>query len=177
MARVHSFPPISSASATRLILGSMPGKASLAANQYYAHPRNYFWKIMSVILDVPLDASYEQRCRALSDKGVALWDVLKMCTRTSSLDSDIVESSIVPNDFDTFLRSHPNITAIFFNGAKAEKIFLRHVRPTLSGRLARIGTIRLPSTSPANASIPLEVKLQRWEAVNMTSDGSAIGTA
>lgn len=177
MARVHSFPPISSVFATRLILGSMPGKASLAANQYYAHPRNYFWQFMSVVLDVPFDASYEERCRALSDKGVALWDVLKMCTRTSSLDSDIVESSIIPNDFDTFLRGHPNITTIFFNGAKAEKIFLRHVRPKLPDRLARIETIRLPSTSPANASIALAVKLQRWEAVGLISDGSAIGAA
>jgi TDG/mug DNA glycosylase family protein len=161
--RVHSFPPTASATATRLILGSMPGKASLAAQQYYAHPRNHFWQIMHRVLDVPAAASYERRCQGLVQKGVALWDVLKTCTRTGSLDSDIVESSIVPNDFDAFLRAHPGIRAIFFNGAKAEQIYLSHVQPRLPDRLARIPTLRLPSTSPANASIPLAVKLKHWK--------------
>lgn len=163
--RVHSFPPVSSAAASRLILGSMPGKASLAANQYYAHPRNYFWKIMSSILDVPCDAPYEMRCQALIRQRVALWDVLKTCTRTGSLDSDIVESSIVPNRFDSFLSGHPAIATIFFNGAMAEKTYMRYVQPTLPEPLSRIRLVRLPSTSPANASIPLEVKLHRWKEV------------
>ena len=165
MPRVHSFPPSSSASATRLILGSMPGKASLAAHQYYAHPRNCFWQIMHRVLDVPATASYEQRYQGLAEKRVALWDVVKLCTRTGSLDSDIVESSIVPNDFETYLRAHPGISTIFFNGAKAERTYLRHVQPRLPDRLARIRTVRLPSTSPANASIPLAVKLERWEVL------------
>jgi TDG/mug DNA glycosylase family protein len=165
MARVHSFPPTSAVRATRLILGSMPGKASLAAHQYYAHPRNQFWQIMHRVLDVPSDASYERRCQGLAEKRVALWDVVKRCTRTGSLDSDIVESSIVPNDFATYLRAHPGIGTIFFNGAKAETTYLRHVQPRLPDRLARIRTVRLPSTSPANASIPLAVKLERWKAL------------
>lgn len=143
----------------------MPGKASLAANQYYAHPRNLFWSIMSSILGVPADAPYEMRCRALIRQRVALWDVLKTCTRSGSLDSDIVESSIVPNHFETFLSGHPAIATIFFNGAKAEQTYMRHVLPTLPERFSRIRLVRLPSTSPANASIPLEVKLQRWEEV------------
>jgi TDG/mug DNA glycosylase family protein len=165
MTRVHSFPPTSTVCATRLILGSMPGKASLAAHQYYAHPRNCFWQIMHRVLDVPSTASYEQRCQGLAEKRVALWDVVKLCTRTSSLDSDIVESSIVPNDFEAYLRAHPSISTIFFNGAKAEKTYLRHVRPRLPDRLARIRTVRLPSTSPANASIPLAVKLEHWKVL------------
>ncbi len=143
----------------------MPGKASLAANQYYAHPRNGFWPIISSILGVPSDAPYEKRCRALITQRVALWDVLKTCTRTGSLDSDIVESSIVPNDFETFLSGHPAIATIFFNGAKAEQTYKRHVLPKLPERFARIRLVRLPSTSPANASIPLAVKLQRWKEV------------
>jgi len=143
----------------------MPGKASLAANQYYAHPRNLFWHIMGSILSVPSDAPYETRCRALIGQRVALWDVLKTCTRSSSLDSDIVESSIIPNRFDLFLSEHSAIATIFFNGAKAEQTYLRHVLPTLPERLSRIRLVRLPSTSPANASIPFEVKLQRWEEV------------
>lgn len=165
MTRIHSFPPTSTVSATRLILGSMPGKASLAAHQYYAHPRNCFWQIMHRVLDVPSNASYEKRCQGLSEKRVALWDVVKLCTRTSSLDSDIVESSIVPNDFETYLRAHPSISTIFFNGAKAEKTYLRHVQPRLPDRFARIRTVRLPSTSPANASIPLAVKLEHWKVL------------
>jgi TDG/mug DNA glycosylase family protein len=165
MTRVHGFPPTATVSATRLILGSMPGKASLAAYQYYAHPRNTFWQIMNRVLDVPSEASYEKRCQGLVEKGVALWDVLKTCTRTGSLDSDIVESSMVPNDFEAFLRAHPGIRTIFFNGAKAEKTYLRHVQPRLPDRFARIRTVRLPSTSPANASIPLAVKLEHWKVL------------
>jgi TDG/mug DNA glycosylase family protein len=165
MTRVHSFPPTATVCATRLILGSMPGSASLAAHQYYAHPRNIFWQIMHRVLDVRSDASYEKRCQGLAEKGVALWDVLKTCTRTGSLDSDIVESSMVPNDFEAFLRAHPGIRTIFFNGAKAERTYSRHVQPRLPDPLARIPTVRLPSTSPANASIPLAVKLEHWEAL------------
>jgi TDG/mug DNA glycosylase family protein len=143
----------------------MPGKASLAANQYYAHPRNYFWWIMGAILNIRPDAAYEERCDALTGQGVALWDVLQTCTRSGSLDSDIIEASIVPNDFATFLRAHPEINTIFFNGAKAEQIYMRHVLPTLPDDLAGIGRVRLPSTSPANASIPLAAKLGQWKAV------------
>jgi double-stranded uracil-DNA glycosylase len=143
----------------------MPGKASLAAHQYYAHPRNGFWQIMRTILGVTFDAPYEMRCQELIRQRVALWDVLKTCTRTSSLDSDIVESSIVPNSFETFLSAHPTIATIFFNGAKAEKTYLRYVQPELPAQLTRIRLVRLPSTSPANASIPLEVKLRRWEEI------------
>ena len=165
MTHIHSFPPISNASARRLILGSMPGHASLAAGQYYAHPRNYFWHVMSLILDVPAESPYEVRCEALASRGIAVWDVLKSCTRSSSLDSDIVESSIVPNDFESFLRSHPGIEAIFFNGAKAETIYLRHVKPRLPVDLADIRAVRLPSTSPANASVPLSAKLTQWRAI------------
>ena len=143
----------------------MPGKASLAANQYYAHPRNLFWPIMGSILGVPSDAPYQMRCRALVRQRIALWDVLKTCTRTGSLDSDIVEASIVPNEFETFLSGHPAIATIFFNGAKAEQAYKRYVLPALPERLSRIRLVRLPSTSPANASIPLAVKLRRWEEV------------
>ena len=96
---------------------------------------------------------------------MALWDVLRTCTRSSSLDSDILEASIVPQDFEGFLRAHPRIGVIFFNGAKAESVWRRHVGPTLPADLAAIPTSRLPSTSPANASIPYPVKLRQWRAV------------
>jgi TDG/mug DNA glycosylase family protein len=163
MTQIHSFAPIADAQATRLVLGSMPGKASLAAGRYYAHPHNRFWPFMEVVLGVPVRLPYEERCAELRRRGVAVWDVLKTCTRTSSLDSDIVEASIVPNDFAEFLLLHPHIQAIYFNGAKAETVFTRHVLPTLGDMQARIPRIRLPSTSPANASIPLQTKLSMWQ--------------
>ena len=167
MTRVHSFPPVTDTSVTKLILGSMPGKASLVANQYYAHPRNIFWPVMQTVMSVRSDLPYATRCKELTQNKVALWDVLKMCTRTGSLDSDIVESSIIPNDFESFLRVHSQIRAIYFNGAKAESIFVRHVVPNLSSVFAGIAMTRLPSTSPANASISLADKVAQWKAVGI----------
>jgi TDG/mug DNA glycosylase family protein len=166
MSYIHSFPPVSGPGADRLILGSMPGKASLAANQYYAHPRNLFWRFIEALFGIQADLPYSQRCRRLAREGVSLWDVLRTCTRSSSLDSDIVEGSIIAQDFEGFLRAHPRIGVIFFNGAKAESVYLRHVRPALPDDLAAIPTVRLPSTSPANAAIPYPVKLRQWQAIS-----------
>jgi TDG/mug DNA glycosylase family protein len=143
----------------------MPGKVSLAANQYYAHPRNYFWRMMEAVFGVDANLPYEQRCQQLLESRVALWDVLKTCTRSSSLDSDIVSSSIIPNDFQHFLHAHPDIQTIYFNGAKAEQVFCSHVLPTLSDDQALIQLYRLPSTSPANASVGWTQKLQQWQAI------------
>ncbi|MAO60863.1 MAG: DNA-deoxyinosine glycosylase [Alcanivorax sp.] len=165
MSYIHSFPPVSEPGADRLILGSMPGKASLAANQYYAHPRNLFWPIIETLFGIPADLAYEARCRQLAEQGVALWDVLRTCTRSSSLDSDILEASIVPQDFEGFLHAHPRIGVIFFNGAKAESVWRRHVRPALPDDFAAIPTVRLPSTSPANAAIPVSAKQNAWRAI------------
>jgi len=164
MTEVHSFAPVASDDAERLILGSMPGKASLEADQYYAHPRNAFWKIIERLLGLDLDACYADRIRLLTAHQIALWDVLKTCTRESSLDSDIVESSIVPNDFKTFFGSHPNVSHVYFNGAMAEKSYRKHVLPTL-GETPPLTYIRLPSTSPAHASLTVEAKIAAWKCV------------
>ena len=139
----------------------MPGKASLRAREYYAHPRNVFWKIVEEVLGLARSASYPERVDCLLENRIALWDVLKSCTRESSLDSDIVESSIVVNDFGTFLSEHPKIRTLCFNGAKAESSFRKRVLPLLSDREA-LSLHRLPSTSPANASIPYAQKLEQW---------------
>lgn len=163
--RIHSFPPISAADARVLILGSMPGKASLAANQYYAHPQNRFWMIMGELIDAGWDKPYDRRLERLIAHRIALWDVLHSCTRTSSLDSDIDDSTIVPNDIVRLLETHPEITRVYFNGHKAEQTFQKHLR-TDAGRIERgIAYTRLPSTSPANASMPYREKLARWRAV------------
>ncbi|PHS01351.1 MAG: DNA-deoxyinosine glycosylase [Blastopirellula sp.] len=165
MSHIHSFPPIAAANAKILILGSIPGKASLLANQYYAYPRNAFWKIIEQLYDINADLSYDQRCTQLKQNQVAVWDVLKSCTRTSSLDSDIVESTIVPNDFTQFLTDHPQIEAIYFNGSKAKQSFNKHVLPNLSEAAANLAMVRLPSTSPAHAAVRFEGKLEAWRVI------------
>lgn len=164
MTLVHSFAPLASSDATCLILGSMPGKVSLAAQQYYAHPRNYFWPFLELILEIAPGLPYAERCEALLSRQVAVWDVLKACTRSGSLDADIIESSIIANDLGGFLNRHQNVRRVFFNGAKAESSFRRHVLPGLPEHLlSRLQLIRLPSTSPANASISMAVKLREWQ--------------
>jgi TDG/mug DNA glycosylase family protein len=165
MTKIYSFLPLQNDSAQRLILGTMPGKASLIAQQYYAHPRNHFWGFITSLLELPPTLSYAERCAALIDHRIALWDVLKACVRSGSLDADIEESSLEANDFRTFLAAHPQIRHIYFNGAKAEALWRRHVQPQLPARHSAITTLRLPSTSPANASIPLTEKLKQWRLI------------
>lgn len=162
---IFSFKPIADPFATCLILGSMPGKISLKQGEYYAHPQNLFWKFLASITGVESKANYNLRCQALIKKKIAVWDVLKACIRKSSLDSDILESSIMPNDFEFFFKSHSQIKKIFFNGAKAEAIYKRHVLSELSKQFSKIQLQRLPSTSPANASIPYLVKEKSWQLI------------
>ena len=159
-ARINGFPPIENRSARILILGSMPGEASLRAGQYYAHPQNLFWRILGEILDAAHDAPYADRLRMLKSNGIALWDVLASCVREGSLDSHIVADSLQPNDFAAFFATHDKMERVLFNGAKAEACFRRHVAPSLQGRTIRF--VRLPSTSPANASIAHAEKIAAW---------------
>ncbi len=165
-AHVESFPPIADTRATRLILGSMPGTVSLAANQYYAHPQNAFWRIMGGVFSIAPDAAYGERVRALQMAKVAVWDVLQSCERRGSLDASIRRVSEVVNDFDTFLAQHPRITKVYFNGRAAEASFKRHCVSLLGG--PRFSYLRLPSTSPAHASLRFEQKLAAWRgALNL----------
>jgi hypoxanthine-DNA glycosylase len=160
--KIHSFPPIAGRDAKVLILGSMPGQASLDAGQYYAHPKNRFWPIMGELFGFDADAPYEIRKQALIDAGIALWDVLQSCTRIGSLDTSIDHHTEIANDIPTFLHDHPGIHAVFFNGSKAEACYRRHVQP----RIGRpISCHRLPSTSPAHASRSLAEKFAAWQTV------------
>jgi hypoxanthine-DNA glycosylase len=161
MPRVRSFRPIADRNADILILGSMPGRASLAARQYYAHPRNAFWRIAAELLGFDSALPYAKRVRALKAARIALWDVLQSCTREGSLDARIENG--IANDFSTFFRSHAKIRRVLFNGAKAEATFRRHVLPTLGAN--SLSYRRLPSTSPANASLSPARKLRAWRAI------------
>jgi TDG/mug DNA glycosylase family protein len=167
MARIHSFDPIEDKNAEILILGSMPGIASLAANQYYAHAQNSFWRIISELLQLDPASAYDARTQALKSARIALWDVLQSCTRDGSLDATIERDTQIANDFRTFFSTHSRITHVFFNGAKAEDFFKRHVLQNIDS--SSISYLRLPSTSPANASMSFEKKLSAWRIILKTS--------
>src|SRR3954451_23432881 len=109
MARICSFPPLESATACTLILGTMPGAASLRAGQYYAHPRNAFWTIIGELLGFDARLDYAARIDHLAAARIAVWDVLQSCERPGSLDSNIDRQSVVPNDFPGFFAAHPRI--------------------------------------------------------------------
>lgn len=171
MTAVTSFPPLSRPGATVLILGSMPGVASLAAQQYYAHPRNHFWPIMAALLGFDAAAPYAERVGALTGAGIAVWDVLQSCVRPGSLDSAIQSGSRVPNDFAVFFSTHPHVRVVGFNGVEAQKSFNTYVLPGLQA-VAGLHFVRLPSTSPAHV-VGFEHKLAVWRAAlaRQTVDG------
>ena len=169
MKRVRSFPPIENARARVLILGSLPGGASLVAGQYYAHPQNLFWRIMTDLLGAKPELSYAGRTRLLKANGIALWDVLESCVREGSLDSAIEEATIVVNDFAAFYRRHPRIDQVFFNGAKAEASYRRYVSKSAEGPGRPRQYTRLPSTSPAHAALSAGQKLEAWSVVRTTA--------
>jgi TDG/mug DNA glycosylase family protein len=162
MKSVSSFEPVSHRSARVLVLGSMPGEASLRAGEYYAHPRNAFWKIMEGITGVPRDAPYPERTGGVIACGIALWDVLKSCIRPGSLDSKIVRASALPNDFQMFFSRHKGIQVVCFNGAAAEREYRRQVMPIVA--VPNVQFVRLPSSSSALAAMSLTQKAEAWRA-------------
>ena len=143
---------------TRLIvLGSFPGVASLQAQQYYGHPRNQFWPILSAIWNVDLkSAPYAERLAAVRAHGLGIWDVYASCEREGSLDSAIENARL--NDLASLRRRAPKLEAIAHNGGESARA-MRHTRAL------GLPVHRLPSTSPANASWPFERKLAAWRAV------------
>ena len=155
-------PPVVDGRTRALVLGSLPGEVSLQMQQYYAHPRNAFWRIMSELIGFDVHADYPSRLQGLLSAGIGLWDTLRNCDRPGSLDSAIVRDSMEVNDFEGLFAEHPGITRVFFNGAKAEQVFLRRVAPAVD---FPVDCTRLPSTSPANAAVSYSAKLRAWRAV------------
>ena len=154
-------PPVADKKSRVLILGSMPGVASLRAQQYYAHPQNAFWPIMGDLVGASPALAYPRRLAALKRAGIALWDVLACCFREGSLDSAIVGEEV--NDLAGFLAGHPGIARICFNGAKAAESFARGIDLATLPRAVTL--VRLPSTSPAHAGMNRADKLAAWRAV------------
>lgn len=162
MTRICSFPPLAKKDARVLILGSMPGVASLDAQQYYAHPRNLFWPIMGELVGAGPDLPYAERIRVLQAHRIAVWDVLQSCVREGSLDSAIAEE--VPQDFRGFFKAHPDVEYVFFNGGKARQSFQRYVAKTLDN-IEQLHFELLPSTSPAHAARSFAEKTQIWSRI------------
>lgn len=165
----NGFPPVADKAARVLILGSLPGQTSLRLQQYYAQPRNAFWKIMGRLFGAEPGLPYSERTRRLIECRVALWDVCAAAHRPGSLDASIRHSSVVPNDLAAFIASHPHIRLICFNGAKAAELYRRAVQPHPPDAFLPIRYEALPSTSPAHASMTFEEKLARWSIVRGAS--------
>ena len=161
MARVQSFAPVIGRDPRILILGSMPGVASLEAVQYYAHPRNAFWPIMAALFGIDVDSDYDTRIEQISNKPLALWDTLKGCERPGSLDSNIRRESVEVNDIPGLLEEHSSIVAVACNGATSANYFRKLVLPRMPDP-ARIDLLKMPSTSPANAGMRFAQKLDAW---------------
>ncbi|MGB7452650.1 MAG: DNA-deoxyinosine glycosylase [Lysobacterales bacterium] len=158
----QGFEPVARGDARILILGSMPGVASLEATEYYAFSRNVFWKIMGDLFGAGPQLDYLQRLQKLNENHIALWDVIAACHRPGSLDSAISNDGLATNDFDGFFKKHPHISHVFFNGQTAAKLFKKMVAPDLTGQYKYAV---LPSTSPANAAISYDAKLEAWSVL------------
>lgn len=130
--------------------------------QYYANPRNGFWKLMGMLRGFDPQAPYATRVHALVASGIALWDVLESCEREGSLDTAIKSESVRPNNFNEFFREHPCLRLVAFNGAKAERLYTKYVLPQIDNYTAAY--VRLPSTSSANAALSFAGKVTAWRS-------------
>jgi len=156
----HGFPPLLGASPRLLILGSFPGEASLAAGEYYAHPRNSFWEMMEALCGAGRQLAYAQRCQKLTAAGVAVWDVLQRCRRQGSADSRIKAEGLCANPIAEMIAAQ-TLRAIACNGQPAARLFRRHIRPQLAVPCPPL--LVMPSTSPAHARMSLAEKRGCWQ--------------
>lgn len=155
-----SFAPVVDPNPRILILGSMPGIASLKKRQYYGHRQNQFWRLLGCVLGEDLAGmDYDTRLAALKRRGIALWDVLAECRREGSLDSDIRNEE--PNAVAKLLRE-TGIKTVFLNGGKAASAFQEFITESLP---SGVTVVKLPSSSPAHASLTFNEKLARWKQI------------
>ena len=149
--------PVVAAHTRLLVLGSFPSEASLAAGQYYAHPRNQFWTILSALWCIDLRAQpYARRLAEVRRRGLGIWDVYASCRREGSLDSAIEDA--LPNDLAGLVAKLPMLSAIAHNGGES-------ARAMVLTRMLAPAVVRLPSSRPANASWSLARKVQAWRDV------------
>ena len=163
--RVCSIEPIIGHNPRIIILGSMPGIISINAAQYYANPRNLFWTVLADLFGMDIDCSYESKVQQIQQLPMIVWDTLKACHREGSLDSKILNTDIEANDIAALLNSYPTVQAIAFNGGASAKYFDRLVKPLIPINL-NIELLKMPSTSPANAGMKRERKLELWRRLS-----------
>lgn len=167
--RLQGLAPVLGGQTVVLILGSFPGAASLAARQYYAHPRNQFWQILARLWPqhaLPGANAYAARCAWLLARGLGLWDVYASCARSGSLDSNIRHAHL--NDFAALAGRCPRLAALAHNGAASfsrAPALLAALRAAPGSGAGPIVAARLPSTSPAHAAWSLERKVHAWGAL------------
>jgi hypoxanthine-DNA glycosylase len=154
---LHSFPYFANAATEILILGTMPGAISLAKQEYYANPRNHFWKIIYALFDgLQIPDDFEEKVKFLQSNKIGLWDVLENCERKGSLDIHIKNQK--ENDFEVLFNEFPSITKIIFNGKQTHAFFSKRF-----GQIKGITYFVMPSTSPAN-TMSFENKLKIWSS-------------
>lgn len=153
-----SFDPIANDGTKILILGTMPGDKSIELGEYYGHPRNRFWKIISIITNTDLPITYSDKKELLLKSKIGVWDVAHKANRKGSLDNAIKDED--PNDLDSFISKHKNLKVIGFNGTKSQVLFDKYFQ-----RVNEVKYVSLPSSSPANTGIDFENIVKIWEQI------------
>ncbi len=156
MTQYHNIPPVYDKNSKILILGSFPSVKSREAQFFYGHPQNRFWKVLSAVLGCECPVTTDEKKAMLLSHNIAVWDVIGSCEITGSSDASI--RSVVPNDI-AGLVAETAITSIFANGATSYNMYKRYCRDTVG-----IEAVKLPSTSPANASYSLERLTAEWSS-------------
>ena len=158
--------PVAGEDPVVLILGSFPGRLSLASREYYGNAQNHFWMIMEELFSLDRSLPYPERCARLAGRGIALWDVVSVCSRGGSADSTIRNPRF--NNLEGFLLLHPTVRLIALNGTTAGRYYAES-----RARTAAVPSVILPSTSPANARLSLPEKMRIWDIVRITCEKNA----
>ena len=161
--------PVSGTAPSLLILGSYPSEQSLLRHEYYGNPRNQFWKIMGMVFSFPSDfpdLPYQDRLNLVTERGIAIWDVVESCSRKGSSDSSI--GNTTPNDIRAFLKNNPSIRCIALNGKTGAGNWFKRYFSDLTqpeNEETDLVLLQLPSTSPAYAGMSLDDKAQLWRGI------------
>ncbi len=154
---MHNIPPLYDETSKILILGSFPSVRSREAQFFYHHPQNRYWKVMAAVLGCPLPVTIEEKKKMMLSNHIAMWDVIASCDITGSSDSSI--KNVIPNDIGMILRKSP-VEKIYTNGGTAHKFYQKYVKPEIA-----VEDVKLPSTSPANASWSLDRLIAEWGSI------------
>lgn len=154
---IHKIPPVYNKNSQILILGSFPSVKSREGRFFYHHKQNRFWKVLSTIANDVLPETIDEKKDFLLKNHIAVWDVIASCDIEGSSDSSI--KNTVPNDFSDILKAAP-IRKIYTNGGTAYKLYHKYCE-----KVTGIKAMKLPSTSPANASYSLDRLISEWKVI------------